>query len=391
MRRCRQPLSRTCISRGRRTVLCVLTALLMIGAAPPDKVEDAPAGALFQPEIKPEYVAILTTGAAFAPRNGPWSTLADLYAGTTPEIPVWSLHGPFTTKPGRIQVGAASLFLGGFGSVPNSPLTELALLQAGEDRDCWALINTEEVRPFPKLLLQPGRIRDRRGLFNGDPEIEDYAEVLALAHFTSAAAFAKAARHDVTYTHLFNEPEQYRGQVIHIAGRLVKLARFDPPPEARGRGVGDLYEAWIMTDAYGENPACIAFTDLPAGLKADAERKYNIEVSFDGYFYKRYRYKAYDTKKANQFRDAPLLIGHTLNGKFGPGAEDEAATENWGQNLIWVFLGVVGGALLGVFGLTCWFRYHDRRVRHRISASRHTEFVPPDEGEGSAWRGESGE
>src|SRR5690348_9600218 len=120
MRRCRQPSSRTCRSRGRPTVLCVLVALLMLGAAPPDKVDDAPAAALFQPEIKPEYVAILTTGAAFAPRNGPWSTLTDLYAGTMPEMPVWSLQGPFTTKPGRIQVGAASLFLGGLSLAPSS-------------------------------------------------------------------------------------------------------------------------------------------------------------------------------------------------------------------------------------------------------------------------------
>jgi hypothetical protein len=378
MRRCRQPASRTCISRGRQTVLCVLTALLAVAAAPPEKAEDGPAGGLFQPEIKPEYVAILTTGASLAPHTGPFSALTDLYAGTTPEMPVWSLSGPFTTKPGRIQVGASSLVLGGFHPVA-SPLVELAFLQAGEDRDCWALINTEEVRPFPNLLLQPGRIRDRHGLFNGDPEIEDYAEVLALAHFTSAAAFTRAARHDVTYAHLFNEPEHYRGQVIHITGRLVKVARFDPPPEARGRGVSDLYEAWIMTDAYGENPACIAFTDLPPGLKVDAARKYNIDVRFDGYFYKRYRYKAYDSKKANEFRDAPLLIGHTLDGKFGPGAEDETASESWGQNLIWVFLSVVGGALLGVVALTCWFRYHDRRIRHRLQATRHTEFVPPTE------------
>jgi hypothetical protein len=377
MPRCRQPASRTCISGGRRTVLCVLAALLAIAAAPPDRADDDPAGALFQPEIKPEHVAILTTGASLDPRSGPLSALTDLYAGTTPEMPVWSLNGPFTTKPGRIQVGAGSLVLAGFSPVA-SPLVGLAVLQAGEDRDCWALVNSEQVRPFPKLLLQPGRIRDRHGLFNGDPEIEDYSEVLALAHFTSAGAFARAARHDVTYTHLFNEPEKYRGQVIHITGRLVKLARFDPTPEARGRGVSDLYEAWIMTDAFGENPACIAFTDLPPGLRVDAERKYNTDVSFDGYFYKRYRYKAYDTKKANQFRDAPLLIGHTLNGKFGPGAE-ETASESWGQDLIWIFLGVVGGALVGVVALTCWFRYHDQRIRDRLRASRHTEFVPPTE------------
>jgi hypothetical protein len=102
-------------------------------------------------------------------------------------------------------------------------------------------------------------------------------------------------------------------------------------------------------------------------------------VSCDGYFYKRYRYKAADTKKPNEFRDAPLLIGHTLTGRFETrgGASEEA--EVWGHNLIWFFLGVVGGALVGVIALTGWFRYHDRRVRHRLRASRHADFVPPFE------------
>ena len=55
------------------------------------------------------------------------------------------------------------------------------------------------------------------------------------------------------------------------------------------------------------------------------------------------------------------------------------ASESWGQDLIWIFLGVVGGALLGVVALTCWSRYHDQRIRDRLRATRHTEFVPPSE------------
>jgi hypothetical protein len=32
---------------------------------------------------------------------------------------------------------------------------------------------------------------------------------------------------------------------------------------------------------------------------------------------------------------------------------------------------------LGLLILTVWFRYHDRRIRRRIHASRYAEFVPP--------------
>jgi hypothetical protein len=353
-------------------------------AAPPERDTVKPAEPpLFQPfEIKPENLAALTITAPLTPRTGSWSALADVYAGSHPEVRVWDLRGPFSSKPGRIQVGAASLFLTGFG--PLRGVNELTMLQAGEERNCWTLINTDELRPFPPFFLKPGIIRDRNGIFNGDPEIDVYCQVLALAHFTSAKAFAKSARRDVTYAHLFNYPEDHRGQVVHVSGRLVRLRRFNPPDEARGLGVGNLYEGWIMTDRFGKNPACVVFTDLPDGLTIDDDRPLNIDgVSLDGYFYKRYRYKANDSKKANEFRDAPLLIGHTLSGPFGPGAKEEDYSDNWGHNLIWLFLSVVIGAVLGVIGLTFWFRYHDQRVHRRILASRHTDFVPPPAEEGS--------
>lgn len=260
------------------------------------------------------------------------------------------------------------------------PLTELAMLQAAERRDCWTLINTDELRPFPRYFLTPGFIRDRRGISVGVPEHEAFWQTLVLAHYTSAKAFGGSARRDVTYAHLFNEPEQYRGQVIHVSGRLIRLLANKAPFEADAAGLGTFYEGWIMTDANGENPMCLVFTDLPDGLSVDNERKYNDEVRFDGYFFKRYRYEAGDSKKPNEFRDAPLLIGHTLLGRFHKESVAETAeADNWGHSLIWVFMCVVGGAVVGVIGLTFWFRYHDARVRHRLRASRATAFVPPSE------------
>ena len=357
-----------------------LVALLMpvfAAAEPPQAKIDSPS--LSHGEIKPEHLAALTIVAPCTPRIGPWSAVASVYAGASLDVPVWDLRGVFSTRPGRINAGAASLFLTGFGPPATTPLTELVVLQAAAKRDCWELINTDVVRPIPKHFLAPDFIRDRDGIYTGVPEYEAYWQFLVQAHYTSAQAFAKAARRDVTYFHLFNEPEHYRGAIVHVTGRLIRLVRWDPPMEARAAGISDLYEGWIMTDAFGENPVCISFTDLPSGLTVDNQRKYNDPVSFDGYFYKRYRYKAGDSKKANEFRDAPLLIGHSPVGRFATGSAIEEPSESWQHDLIWVFLEVVGGAVLGLIGLTVWFRYHDRRVRHRIRASRHAEFVPPSE------------
>ncbi len=353
-----QSSSRSSLFRVRLAIPAVLVALLLAAAPPIPPDEPQPI------EIKAEHLAALCISSPCTPRIGPWSALSAVYAGASLDVPVWNLRGVFSTKAGRTNVGASMLFLSGFSPHTTTPLTELTVLQAGEHRDCWNLIDTDKLRPFPKYFLEPGFIRDRHGIYNGDLEYEAYWQVLVQAHYTSAKAFARAARRDLTYAHLFNEPEQHRGEVVHIAGRLISLKRFDAPHEARAAGVANLYEGWIMTDAYGENPVCIAFTDLPSGLTVDNERKYNDKVGFDGYFYKRYRYKAIDSKKVNEFRDAPLLIGHTLTGQFESGGAS-GDDESWGHGLIWVFLCVVGGALLGVLALTCWFRYHDRRIRQR--------------------------
>jgi hypothetical protein len=355
---------------------------LVLAAAPPGK-DDQPApvsrdaGMFPRVEVKSEHLAALAIASPFVPRVGAFSAIADLYAGTHPNLMMWSLRGDFSTKAGRINFGARLLFYTGFGPPATTPLMELVVLLAGEQRDFWELIDTDEVRPIPEYLLKHGVIRDRTDMATGVPEYDAYWRILVQAHYTSEKAFAKAARHDLTYFNLFNEPERYRGQVVRVSGRLIRLVGYPAPDEARAAGAADLYEGWIMTDAFGENPVCVAFTDLPPGLTVDNRRKYNDPVTFAGYFYKRYRYKAGDSKKANEFRDAPLLIGHSIGGRFNGPTDGDDDAESWGHNLIWVFVSVVAGTLLGVMGLTFWFRYYDRRIRHRLLASRNREFVPP--------------
>ena len=256
-------------------VLAVLVAsLLSISgfAAPPDNAKAQPAIPPVLPpfvppvEIRPPHLAALTLTAPCTPRIGSWSALSVVYAGASLEEPVWGLRGIFSTKPGRINAGASLLFLSGFGPPATTPLTELTMLQGGDQRDCWELINTNEVRPFPEFFLAPGIIHDRtdNGVI-GQPEYEAFWRVLVQSHYTSAKAFARSARHDVTYANLFNEPEHYRGQVVHLSGRMVRLQAWPAPDEARAAGVGVLYEAWIMTDAYGENPVCVGLHRFAAG------------------------------------------------------------------------------------------------------------------------------
>src|SRR5262249_28697678 len=78
------------------------------------------------------------------------------------------------------------------------------------------------------------RVIDRRPIPSEDridppEEVKAYCLALTTAHATSSEAFANSARRDLTYAHLFEEPEKYRGEVVHYQGRLKRVRQFDAP------------------------------------------------------------------------------------------------------------------------------------------------------------------
>jgi hypothetical protein len=359
--------------RGTTLLLCALALLAPLLPAQPPADNPRP---LFNPLglAEPAPLAALGVGASAAPQSGPWGVLSTVYAGAGPEARAWGLEGVLSARPGREQLGAATLFLAGFGG-PAAPPAELALLQAGDGFGCWELLDTDRLRPFPPAF-KDGRIQDGKDIGVGTPETAAYAEVLALANYTSDRAFRRAADADVTYYNLFTDPAQYRGDVVRIEGRLRRLLRWKPPPEAAAKGVNNLYEAWLFNDdaGYG-NPFCVVFTELPPGLAPRDKFEPAVPVSFAGYFFKKFRYQAPDKK----WRDAPLLIGHTLVLRAGAGNNGPAAAhDNWSEHLGVIFLYVVAATVCAVAALTWWFRRSDARVHRRLLAARGAqEFVPP--------------
>jgi hypothetical protein len=235
----------------------------------------------------------------------------------------------------------------------------------------------------PILLLERlEAVKDGKGFPSAwsdpqaDLENQAYSYVLYVASKTSLPAFAKSAKDNngLTYVHLFNEPSKYRGEVVHVEGRLKRLLKIDSPADARQAGVENLYEGWMFSDLYGANPTCLLFTELPPGVKPGETVEYRI--AFDGYFFKRYRYKAADNYKANEFRDAPLLIGKSfvLTEPIAVAAE-----AGWAESLVPVFVALLGGTLALIAGTTWWFRRSDKQVRSRLEGARAVTFVEPTE------------
>jgi hypothetical protein len=272
------------------------------------------------------------------------------------------------TADGRCSLGAAALFGLAAGGQPRA-LPCLAVLRVGEERLCWTLVDTSQVRPFPDAWRD--WVHDNAPIRDDPLEVDAYARTLLLAHWTDAAALDKAARRDLTFVQLFREPAKYRGQLVRIGGRLKRVRRYDDPPQAaREGGVGHLYEGWLFNDDFGANPVCCVFTDLPDGLRVAETMEERVE--FAGYYFKRYRYKAGDTPGANQWREAPLLVGRFVS--VSPHAS--AAPEDWGRPLLPLFLSLVGGTLAFVIVLTLWLRRSDDRVRRRLAAAVRQPFDP---------------
>ena len=91
----------------------------------------------------------------------------------------------------------------------------------------------------------------------------------------------------------------------------------------------------------------------------------NVKVGLSGYFFKKFRYTAEDTKKTNKDRLAPLVIGHTLTLLTEPAAAEPPPDSEWVNWLGPTFFAGIGLTVAILFAVGYWFRRGDWRVRGR--------------------------
>jgi hypothetical protein len=260
----------------------------------------------------------------------------------------------------------------------HNPVGALANVLVGKSLSLWEAVTPPTQEKAAATTIQAphidpdilAEVEDKAPVRNAAEnygEAQAYNYLLVQANATPVAAFAKSARRDLTFAHLFEEPSKYRGQVVHIEGRLKRLRRFDAPRMAAKQGVPIIYEAWIFGEAYFSNPYCVIATAVPESIPvADT---LNHHVAFDGYFFKRYRYPAGDS-----WRDAPLLIGHALLDRESAVPESGGSFATW---LLPTLVTVVGASVLLVVSLHWWFRRGDRRIRMHLDINRNANFVEP--------------
>lgn len=280
------------------------------------------------------------------------------------------------TADPSVKNGAAALFINGFPSGAES-FCELSLLAAGEEDRVWTLFDADVVRSIPPWML--GFVKDNLGMTQeiGDQEQDAYFTMLIFANRTSPAALEKAGKEnkEADWAHIFREPANHRGEIVHFEGTLKKLRKFTPQPMAAQGGVRNYYEGFMYADVLELNPVFFDITELPKGLEPGDHL--NVKVGLSGYFFKKFRYTAVDTKKTNKDRLAPLVIGRTLTLLTEPAAEEAPPDAEWVNWLGPTFFAGIGLTVAILFALGYWYRRSDGQVRGRVSAVRHADFIAP--------------
>jgi hypothetical protein len=270
----------------------------------------------------------------------------------------------------QVVRGAATLAGAGCLGGTGTPMV-LALLLRGDQQHLWKLEESDHA-----LRLSPGslqRVKDSTEvrIDDGAYEAEAYCEAVYKSTLVSLGAFANSAQ-DATFRAVYFEPKRYRGEVIHYEGKLRSVRDFDAPLMLSAKGIKKLYDCWIFDKDNGANPVCLVCSELPAGVKVGEHL--SIPVTFDAYFFKKYRYQSVDSTPGHA-REAPLFIGRSF--VLVQQAESDAVRESFtadSKTLLILFLGGVVSTVLLALGAHWWFRRADRRVRDRIVQTRVPEF-----------------
>jgi hypothetical protein len=282
----------------------------------------------------------------------------------------------------------------------------IALLRHGFNNGVWIIEEQAVVRRVRDPELDKEQlvgIEDRKRIPGPDEnrhEWKSYLYVIVHAHDVPLDAMAKAARGDIQYFQLLEEPGKYRGEIVHIAGRLKQLRAHDAPKVLQNDGIRHFYEAFIESEASRSCRYWVAFTEKPSGAKnldklidqlADKDAKVreaaakaieiaDVPVTCDGYFFKQ-TYLESRSKEGKAVR-VPLVVARTIVPQRTPSAPLPLSDESsfFSNAVVLVIIGLTLATALVMF-LLWYFRKGDRVVQSRIAQARNVHWVEPTDGQ----------
>lgn len=235
-----------------------------------------------------------------------------LHVGET--LGFWDFAAPQLPPAVRSPSGAATVALAPTLG-PASAFQALALLQAGDNHDCWSLEESLFFRPLEVALL--AQLRDSTPLPAPDAktpaaEAETFLlqDALVKALRAPPDAFSRASRSNVALEEVEKAPSRHRGLVLQLYGSPKLVRVLDAPQRLKDVGAAKFYEIW-MTVRVGEVPRPVRLwtPHPPRGLKPGEPPPEALEIAATGYFLKFVRIEEDEGIPGQPERLVPLLIG----------------------------------------------------------------------------------
>lgn len=215
--------------------------------------------------------------------------------------------------------------------------------------------NESDPDELAKLRSNLKAVQDRQPL---QPfEMSAYWRLLGWSRTRPFAELEKGALRDVPYSHLWEEPDLYRGQPMRLKLHVRRVLTYDTTENPLG--LKKVFEVYGFTDNSLSFPFIVILPEKPDGLPIGTD--VDGDIVFVGYFLKWMGYRAYDSK-----RNAPLLVGRAR-----PVVHSAGVAQGGGWEL--AFLTLVGGVF--ALGLLGWFSF---RTRRRPSALMDPSKIGPE-------------
>lgn len=247
------------------------------------------------------------------------------------------------------------------GVIPSLPVA-MELLERALDKEPFLQPDPKDETKDPEA---PGVVRLR-----GDAKARYHLMLLAGSDtldpkLLTAHAIRFPTNHDA-HDELKQKPDEYRGKVVHIEGRLGRAAPF-PVREKAEVGDKPYYQAWL-TIGKPDRTVCVLFSELPAGFPPESEwDRLLLDVQVDGFFLKVVKTLDHNNKPIY----SPVLVARTIQ------LPPPGSTFNLGVMAL-IIGGVFVATLLLCFVAVWFYRRGDRRLSQRMAELRERGGLPPE-------------
>lgn len=174
-------------------------------------------------------------------------------------------------------------------------------------------------------------------------EADAWFHLFDLLNRTDPAVLRRHSRGPVGYTQLQEQPAEYRGQVVTVAGRVRRAVVKQAPKN--GYGIRDYYQLVLEPRGGPARPIVVYCLSLPAGFPQGDSL--DAEVSLDGFYFKRWLYLSGEGEAA-----APLVLAGSLAWRPSEAPSPPAGVAVPAS--LWWWLVPLGGVAVGA--LAWWLR-----------------------------------